>query len=289
MYISFEEYLSNKREKLFVPPGHFYSPIVSKSVAEAHFIKIEAQPIPETINSIAVNLHEMKCIWEKLLRYLKNVPFKSEKSDGFLYRFNNPAYGYGDASVLYAMLRHLRPKSIIEIGSGWSSGCMLDTVRYWSPDTKLTFIEPHTDLLKRIMGGNKGNSEIVEEPIQNVPIELFKRLMPGDLLFIDSTHILSTGSDVHHELFEILPILRSGVIVHFHDIFRPFEYPREWVLVENRSWNDLYAPRAYLSNNPEWSIIFFNDYFAKLAAQLIAETHPAFLKSPGGAMWLQKQ
>jgi hypothetical protein len=76
---------------------------------------------------------------------------------------------------------------------------------------------------------------IVEDKVQNVPIALFEALGPGDILFIDSSHVLRTGSDVCFELFEILPALKSGVLVHIHDMFWPFEYPASWVLGENRS------------------------------------------------------
>jgi hypothetical protein len=72
------------------------------------------------------------------------------------------------------------------------------------------------------------------------------RPYPINVLFIDSTHVLRTGSDVCFELFEILPRLSPGVLVHIHDMFWPFEYPRSWVVEENRSWNELYAVRAFL-------------------------------------------
>ena len=94
-------------------------------------------------------------------------------------------------------------------------------------------------------------------------MSVFDELNEGDILFIDSTHVLRTGSDVCFELFEVLPRLAPGVLVHFHDIFWPFEYPRAWVVDENRSWNELYAIRAFLMNNSDWHIIFFNHYFAK--------------------------
>jgi hypothetical protein len=121
-----------------------------------------------------------------------------------------------------------------------------------------------------------------------MPVELFQQLQCGDFLFIDSTHIVRTGSDVCFELFEILPRLAPGVIVHFHDIFWPFEYSRDWVVDENRSWNELYALRAFLTDNRNWGIMFFNDYFAKLERPLIENTFPTFLRNAGGALWMQR-
>jgi hypothetical protein len=99
---------------------------------------------------------------------------------------------------------------------------------------------------------------------------------------------MSTGSDVCFELFEILPHLKSGVVVHFHDVFWPFEYPRYWVVEENRCWNELYGIRAFLTKNEQWTILFFNDYFARFEVETITETCQLFLKNPGGALWLRK-
>jgi hypothetical protein len=82
--------------------------------------------------------------------------------------------------------------------------------------------------------------------------------------------------------------LASGTLVHFHDMFWPFEYPRGWVIEEKRSWNELYAVRAFLSDNDTWMVAFFNDYFGKLEGPLVETTYPDFLKNPGGALWLRR-
>ena len=81
--------------------------------------------------------------------------------------------------------------------------------------------------------------------VQDVPIDEFRALGSGDVLFIDSSHVLKTGSDVHRELFEILPALASGVLIHFHDIDYPFEYPDLFLFERRYSWNEAYAVRAF--------------------------------------------
>jgi hypothetical protein len=121
------------------------------------------------------------------------------------------------------------------------------------------------------------------------PPSTFDDLSAGDILFIDSTHIVKTGSDVCCELFEILPRLPAGVLVHFHDIFWPFEYGEDWVLNENRSWNEIYALRAFLTYNSQFEIIFFNDFFRQFRRDLIAQTYPKFLNNTGGAIWLRRR
>ena len=85
------------------------------------------------------------------------------------------------------------------------------------------------------MGEAASRVRVFEKPVQQVPLSIFDALQAGDILFIDFTHVLRTGGDVCFELFEILPRLSRGVLVHFHDMFWPFEYPRSWSVDENRS------------------------------------------------------
>jgi hypothetical protein len=285
-----EEPRAKTAVKLFVPPGHFYSPIVDPTEADRHLAALEATPTRGSINGINLDRAEMVRIWHILLPFLTSVPFDDVKDASRLhYCFDNPHYSWGDGSILHAFIRHFRPKRLIEIGSGWSSACALDTVeQYLCNDCELIFIEPHPALLLDLLKEAAARVRILDTPVQQVPLSLFEQLRAGDIVFIDSTHVLRTGSDVCFELFEILPRLGSGVVVHFHDMFWPFEYPRLWSVEENRSWNELYAVRAYLLQNYTWRIIFFNDYFAKLERPLIEATYPRFLRNTGGALWLQR-
>ena len=99
---------------------------------------------------------------------------------------------------------------------------------------------------------------------------------------------MKTCSDVVFELFEILPRLKPGVVVHFHDAFYPFEYPREWVINRNYSWNELYALRAFLMGNRDWEIMLFNDYFVRAERALVERTAPEVLQNAGGGLWLRR-
>ena len=131
--------------------------------------------------------------------------------------------------------------------------------------------------------------EIIETGIQDVPLSRFDVLQRNDVLFINSTHIVKTCSDVVFELFEILPRLKPGVVIHFHDAFYPFEYPREWVINRNYSWNELYALRAFLMGNRDWEIIMFNDYFVRTERALVERTAPEVLQNAGGGLWLRRR
>jgi hypothetical protein len=257
--------------------------------ADRHIAGLEAKPIPLALSGIRIDREKMTQNWNTLLPFLDDIPFTQFIEHGFRYAFENPSYSWGDGSILYAMLRSHQPRRVIEVGSGWSSACALDTAdRYFQNECEFTFVDPHPQLLKSLIGPLTKNVRVIEMPIQQVSLSAFEALEAGDLLFLDSTHVLRTGSDVCFELFEVLPRLASGVLVHFHDMFWPFEYPRLWAVNENRSWNELYAVRALLTNNDDWKVIFFNDYFAKTERQLIAASYPAFLRNSGGALWLQR-
>jgi hypothetical protein len=128
--------------------------------------------------------------------------------------------------------------------------------------------------------------QIINKPVQTIDIELFDVLDENDILFIDSTHVAKTGSDVNFELFEILPRLRRGVIVHIHDIHYPFEYPREWVIERNYSWNEVYVVRAFLMYNNSFEVLFFNDQFGQLCSDRVARDAPAMSKNYGSGLWL---
>lgn len=275
-------------ERLFVPAGHYYSPIPPRSDVERQLAAMD--PNPQSLPGVELDRDAMIGLWRELAPHMQSAPFAWEAKPGLRYRYDNGAYSWGDGLVLHALMRHLRPKRLIEVGSGWSSACIVDTNEQFLGSTcDVTCIEPYPALLHETVGTPQSPFRIVESGIQTVPLALFDTLSPGDILFIDSTHVVRTGSDVTHELLEILPRIAPGVIVHFHDIFWPFEYPRVWAVEENRAWNEIYALRAFLSGNAQWRILMFNDFLAKNEAGLIGETCPAFLNNPGGSLWLERR
>lgn len=274
---------------LFVPPGHFYSPITHPAEVARHLDATQGKEAPRQLADVHLDHTAIVETWRALLPYLQSAPFSERPADGLRFGYENPAYSYGDASMLHAMLRHLRPARVVEIGSGWSSAVIVDTdERYLGGETSLTFIEPFPELLTTLVGAGSGHTRVVDRPVQQAPLEIFLELQRNDILLIDSTHVVKTGSDVCFELFEILPRLASGVMVHIHDMFWPFEYPRSWAVNENRSWNELYAIRAFLAGNSQWRVRMFNDYLAQIDRALIEETFPLFLRNPGGALWLER-
>lgn len=275
---------------LAFPAGHFYSAITDPVLVAAHLERVKPNGAP--MPGVRVNGAAMLELWQSFEAYLERQPYPDEREEGTRYWFRNPAFSYGDGTVLHCMLRRFQPRRIVEVGSGYSSACALDTAERFLPqDTSLTFIEPHPRLLNELLVGEppRREVEILPVPVQDAPLELFTELQAGDVLFIDSTHVLKTGSDVAFELFEILPRLQSGVLVHFHDIGWPFEYSRKWAVDENRSWNEIYALRAFLTFNKAFDIVFFNDFFRRVHRAEVERVAPWFLNNGGASIWLQRR
>jgi hypothetical protein len=280
--------VQRKVQNLFVSPGHFYSPIVNTDDVQVLFTH---KPVVEALPALAVDKDAQLKMWRKLLPYLQDIPFPQEKTEGFRYHFDNPAFSYGDGSILHAMLRAHQPKRLVEVGSGYSSACAIDTIdRFLGGEVQVSFVEPYPQLLVDLLGQETADRfDIHPSGVQETDLALFQTLESGDFLFIDSTHVMKTGSDVCHELFNILPALKPGVFIHFHDIFWPFEYGREWVLEQNRSWNEIYGLRAFLMYNDAFEIVFFNDFFVQTCRNVIQQDYPAMLKNSGGSIWLRKK
>ena len=189
-----------------------------------------------------------------------------------------------------AMVRLPLWRRVVEVGSGYSSAALLDTNDlFLEGRIRLTCIEPDPTLLRTLLlPGDQDRVEILDIPVQDAPMDCFTSLQPGDILFIDSTHIVRTGGDVNDILFRALPALASGVYVHFHDVFYPFEYPRQWVF-EGRAWNEDYALRAFLQYNAAFEIALFNTFLEAFHEPFFAQQMPLCLKNRGGSLWLKKR
>src|SRR5581483_3376322 len=172
-------------------PGHFYSPICNRVDLDRYYHDPRESIDSERIVGIDLNAQAQVDLWESWSQYLCEFPFPDEKKH-FRYYCQNRHFAIGDATVLYCMLRHFEPRRLIEIGSGFSSACTLDTIEhYMDHEVRCTFIEPHPDLLfSLIRAGDLCKNIIIPNQVQDVPAETFDQLEANDVLFIDSTHIL---------------------------------------------------------------------------------------------------
>lgn len=276
------------KELLFQPPGHFYSPISDPAEMQQHFTRLEAAP-PRSVPGIRIDDGAILALWDRLVREMADCSFPEHAGETHRYHFYNDTYSYGDALVYRSMLKHFRPRRLIEIGSGYSSAVALDTRDEIGAPPSITFVEPYPDMLNRILrDSDRATVRMLVDKVQNVSLDVFAELHDGDVLFVDSSHVMKTGSDVQFIMQQIVPSLKPGVIIHFHDVFWPFEYPPGWAITENRSWNEAYMLWAFLAYNPEFEIVFFNDYFFKFFGPQVAQTSPLFARNPGGGLWIRK-
>lgn len=158
-----------------------------------------------------------------------------------------------------------------------------------SQKLEIIHIEPYPKLLQSLLNENDvKNLNLYAMRLQDVPLSVFDELYENDILFVDSTHISKINSDVNKVFFEILPRLKSGLYIHFHDIFYPFTYPKDWLLDKN-SWNETYLLRAFLQYNNQFEIVFFNTCINHLYPDEFAQALPLSQKNTGGSIWLRKR
>jgi hypothetical protein len=273
----------------FVPNGHYYSPIPALDEIRRDEKEIFRSEPPDLVG-VDLARESQFALLQIFKDYYKDLRFPDQRGPGFRYYYDNPSYSYSDAIFLYSMIRHVKPRRIIEIGSGHSSCATLDVNdQFFAGAISCTFIEPYPALLQSLIRPEDfGRIQIIPTRLQDVDLRLFGQLSANDILFVDSTHVSKTGSDVNRIFFEILPSLASGVYIHFHDVFFPFEYPKEWVY-EGRAWNEIYTLRAFLQYNSAFEIVAFNTFLMHEHRQFFADHMPLCLKNPGGSIWLRKR
>lgn len=278
--------MSNIDWDFFSGVHHFYSPIPSmQNIREYESIVKKFEDIKDINLNNNTQLDNLRIFSS----FYNEAPWISE-NQSFRYSFDNMYFSYTDGLVLYSMIRKNKPKKIIEIGSGYTSSLMLDVNQlFFNNSIELTFIEPYADRLKSLLKPDDYSfCKIFENPLQEVDKRIFNSLEKGDILFIDSSHVTKFGSDLNEIIFIILPLLKKGVVIHFHDIFFPFEQPKEW-LEDGHYWNETYLLKAFLMNNDTYEIEFFNNYMWKFYSKESMKSIPLGQNNTGGSLWLIKK
>jgi hypothetical protein len=270
-------------------PGHYYSSVVDLddlAIRQNSIWKNERE-----LEGIDLNISEQEFFLNGLIESAKKIPFSENQSNNHRYYFDNKTYAHADGLVLFTMLNTLKPKKLIEVGSGFSSALILDTKdEFLKYPLELKFIDPNPEdrlygLLKKT---DYETSTVVKDIVQNISPETFKKLEANDILLIDNSHVSKTGSDVNYLMTEILPILNKGVVVHIHDIFYPFEYPKEWLLKLKLNWNEIYVVHNFLLFNSAFKIIFFSDFLQQKYKDKLIEKVPLFFEDRPGSLWIQR-
>lgn len=266
--------------------ANFYSPLPDR-VALAGQVESFWSPSPASIGIDFCRDAQIRLL-AQCAPFLRDYDYASQGSaDGKLTRYydGNSQFSYLDSRMLFAMLQLWRPARIVEVGSGYSTLLMADVNRRFLGGTlAITAIEPFPRPFLRKLTDQ--GVRLLEQKVQEVDAAVFKTLQRGDVLFIDSSHVVKTGSDVNHLIFDVLPHLNPGVRIHFHDVFLPYEYPRDWI-AEGRSWNEQYIVRTMLQYGQQhFRVLFGSAYAATYAADAVK----AFLKGQlfgGGSFWIE--
>jgi hypothetical protein len=274
------------------PIGHFYSLYPDFDEIKKNSEKIFSDN--KKIHDINFNTDHQLSILNEMIQMYPTLPEWADtldevKDSGLRYHYHNNNFGAGDAVGLHCMLRILKPKKLIEVGSGFTSAVILDTNEYYLENKiNLSFIEPYPALLYSLLK-QTDDIELNVCGLQDMPIDFFETLDSGDILFIDSTHVSKVNSDVNYLFFEIFPRLKKGVYIHLHDIFYPFEYPKDWILKKGMVWNELYLLRAFLQNNNKYFIQYFHNMMEKKYMDMIMKKWPLKTSIHGGSIWMRKE
>lgn len=208
-----------------------------------------------------------------------------------VYHWNNDFWTGVDAIAHYGLLRQRRPRRVVEVGSGWSSLLMAQALRRnESEGTEPASVEqiepyPREALLSELPDSWK----LQTSSLQRADLGVFERLEAGDVCFYDGSHVSRTASDVNWFVFEVLPRLKPGVLIHVHDIFWPDDYPDPWIVDQGQTWNEQYVLQAFLMFNDRFRILFGNSallrYRQPELSRLFGDAGPL---AGGASVWLER-
>ena len=270
------------------PSGHYYSPIPDYDWIGANPGSLRTDPNRSSLPGIDLNLERQLQTVREIKRLVPSIEWPDTKTPDRRYFSHNTFYGYGSGFLLFAMLILTRPRRVVEIGSGFSSAMMLDASQYKMKgfEPRFTFIDPEMTRIDQLLRPeDRERCTLIQDIVQNVSLDTFAQLQPGDILFIDSSHVAKTGSDTLMIYNEIIPVLPPDVLIHIHDIYWPFEYPQSWIK-KRWAWNETYFVRALLQNNDRLSIQLFSNYLSRKHPDVLAG-FPFERALTGSSLWLK--
>jgi len=242
-----------------------------------HFV----QPVVPLLPQIA--RCDPKPVLEALERFREQTSrFDRSRSDG-RYSFSNDYFTSPDAEVAYVLVRLLEPHRLIEVGSGNSTLLFREAIQDGELSTELVSIDP---LPRRAI--EAAADRVIQRRLENVPApEISDALDANDILFIDSSHDVRIGNDVVELFLRIVPNLKKGVIVHIHDIFLPFEYPRQWIIENKWTLNEQYLVQAMLQDSERFEVIWPGHYLQRILPGF-ADYFTGASLGTATSLWLRK-
>jgi hypothetical protein len=262
----------------------FYSPIPDVDVlTSASFDRVS--PLAGVGFDLDAQLH-----WARELPMAEFAPAGAPGAEPAYLR-GTEAYPLLDATVLYGTIRRLRPARVVELGSGASTlvitQALVANARDGGAPAQLEVFDPYPSSVTETL---PGITELHRARAQDAPLAGFERMGAGDVLFVDTTHTVKLGSDVNFVVLEVLPRLAPGVVVHFHDIFLPYEYPRTWLEDYGLYWTEQYLLQAFLSLNADYEVVLAVHALARERPAELAAALPAGVGlTAGAAFWIRRR
>lgn len=252
------------------PPGAFYSPVPPAAELLREPERARVWPVePEDPPGIDLRAEAQLALLHQLGRHrLTDLTAGPEPR----YDPDNDQFPPQDAAFLHALVLHLAPRRIVEVGCGWSTTVTARAIAAamaaagGGPVTELTCIDPHP---RSFVASIPQVTDLRIEKVEHTPMATFDALGAGDVLFIDSSHVAKTGSDVVHLVLNVLPRLADGVVVHVHDVFWPEDYPQGWVRA-GFGWNEQYLVQAFLAGNGRAHVLALNRWLARRHPDAVA-------------------
>jgi hypothetical protein len=269
---------------IYVRDAHFYGPMYRESDLPAKTDVERDLPAVDLNEDGQLALLAELNYGDELAQIPRRQPSQTE------YGFDMKQYGIGDAEIAYSMIRHFKPRRIIEVGSGASTLiahealtsnraedesyvceqiCIEPYLQPWLEQTGVTTIRRRVELLE---------------------LDLFTSLGENDILFIDSSHVIRPWGDVLFLYQQVIPRLAPGVLVHVHDVFTPRDYPEKWLRQERRLWNEQYLLEAYLAFNPKAEVLCAANWLKHNHFEAFARACPLMRERPDrepGAFWFR--
>jgi regulator of replication initiation timing len=278
------------RERLWAPPGHYYSPITDPNDPHVRQTEISNLHALSGRQDLAIDELAMIRLLGWLGEHAARFPFGVSATSEWRYFTGNGHFGQADGEVMFSMLMEYKPARCIEYGCGFSSLLLMDVNdHFFEHSMQLSLYDPRPDIVLSLLVPHDPYRELVQSRrTREIPDEVFKALGRGDVLSLETSHVAKTGSDVADLLFRVLPLLSPGVLIHLHDIFYPFEYPEAWVVQDNRSWNEAYMLRAFLEYNTQFRVLFFNNLMVRKYFDEVNAAFPGLEDTHASSIWIEK-
>lgn len=266
-----------------ITPANFYSDIPLIKDIDNSF---EYRNTREVFNSNIFKINSIKSFIKKISVYSNefNVPIDGNKEDPDGFFWKNPYFSFSDAMSYYCVIRHFKPKKIVEIGSGFST-LVADKAVKKNNHGEIVIIEPYP---MKILSKLETVTKIENKFVQDIKIsKLINLIESANIWFIDSTHTVKNGSDCLYIYLKAMPEIKTNLIVHSHDVFLPYSLPKEWGTKLHIYWTEQYLLYSYLLKNQDANVLYGSNY----ASKKLKKTNDLLMNKKyaggGGSLWYE--